>query len=165
MRTTTALACNTLNIKVLYGGDNSGANICVPGAAPGEWRWDPLPVVPGTPAPPDRSQHAALPWGGSSLVVAGGAALDGSGELSDVWVLRKQGPSWAWAAPARHTPYVRLDADGRPAGEPAPPTARASPALAMLASELLVLGGEGKDGLVSEPCTADLADSQVSKCL
>ena len=98
------------------------------------------------------------------MVVVGGAALDGSGELADVWVLRKQGAGWAWSAPARQTPYSRLGADGQPAGEAAPPLARTAAAIAVVSSELFVLGGEDKCGLVTDACCADLGNSQVCKC-
>jgi hypothetical protein len=108
--------------QVLYGGDKSGANVCVPFGASGEWRW--AQVAAAGPAPPDRGMHGAAVWGGA-MVVFGGAAMDAGGaELSDVWWLRKQGSSWAWGAPGRHTPYVRWAApSARPACQHAACTA------------------------------------------
>jgi dynein heavy chain len=92
---------------VLYGGNAAPPSVCVPIGASGEWRWSELAAH--GPSPPDRTQHGATAWGGA-MVVFGGAALGnalGEEELSDVWVLRKQGAGWTWSAPARHTPYVR----------------------------------------------------------
>ena len=74
--------------QVLYGGDSSGASICSPASPTGEWRWTPVVAAGGATTPPDRAAHAAAAWGAGAMVVVGGAALDGSGELADVWVLR-----------------------------------------------------------------------------
>jgi len=91
---------------VLYGGDKSAASVCVPVGASGEWRWS--QVAAHGPAPPERAQHGTAAWGGAMVVFGGVALTDpAGGELADLWVLRKQGSSWVWSAPARHTPYVR----------------------------------------------------------
>jgi hypothetical protein len=57
--------------------------------------------------------------------------------------------------------FTRLDADGQPVGEPAAVLARQAAAVAVVADELLVLGGEARGELVGEPCSADLGDAQV----
>ncbi|KAI8464229.1 MAG: flagellar alpha dynein [Monoraphidium minutum] len=145
---------------VLYGGDASGASVCVPAGATGEWRWSQIAAAGA--APPDRAAHSAAVWA-SGMVVFGGAALEPSGgELADVWWLRRQGGGWVWGVPGRHTPYVRLDAEGQPAGEPAPAAGRVGAAVAMVADELLVLGGEAGGDLAADAASADLGDRQVA---
>jgi hypothetical protein len=81
--------------------------VCAPAGTGGEWRWSQVAPA-GCVAPSDRILHGATAWGGDTMVLFGGAALEpGCGELSDVWLLRKERGDWAWSAPARHTPYVR----------------------------------------------------------
>jgi hypothetical protein len=91
--------------QVLYGGDKSGATVCSPAGAGGEWRWSPVAAAGG--APPDRALHGAAVSGGT-MAVFGGSPMDAGGaELADVWLLRKQGSGWSWQSPQQGAPYVR----------------------------------------------------------
>jgi hypothetical protein len=77
--------------------------------------------------------------------------------LVSVAFVARQAPDGCSAAPHPS----RLDADGQPTGEPALVLGRASPAVALVADELLVFGGEARGETVADACSADLSDLQA----